>query len=230
MNKILAIVAHPDDEALGVCGTLIRHAQAGDEVYLCVMCGRVKYRADKPTPEQLKAQIHAAGKIIGIKDTVIYNFPNVEMNTVPIIKLVQAVEKVLTKWKPDIIYTHFWGDLNDDHKKVFEAVTAAEKMPERHKLKDFPINKIKKIYCFETPGSTGWAPQIPQNMFMPNTFVNITEEIFEKKNKALKQYGEVLITPHPRSTENIFALAKYRGSQVGFKFAEAFILLKRKIK
>ena len=219
----------PDDECLGVCGTLIKHVKAGDELYLCIMCGQVKARADKPTPEKLQSQIEGAGRIIGIKDTIVYDFPNIEMNTIPILKLVQAVETVLIKWKPDIIYTHFWGDLNDDHKRVFDAVVAAERLPERRNLKDFPADQIKEIYCFETPGSTGWAPQIYQNMFMPNTFVNI-KDVFDIKNKALKEYGEVLSTPHPRSTENILALAKYRGSQAGFKLAEAFILLKGKIK
>lgn len=228
MKKILAIVAHPDDECLGVGGTLMKHVQNGDVVYLCFMCGQVKHRADNPTPEMLEKQINTSGKILGIKDIMIYDFPNIEMNTVPIIKLVQAVEKVLRKWKPDIIYTHFWGDLNDDHKKVFEAVMAAERMPERSKIKDFPADKIKEVYCFETPGSTGWAPQIPQSLFAPNTFVNI-EDTFEIKNEALKVYGEVLSISHPRSTENILALARYRGAQAGFKLAEAFILLKRKI-
>jgi hypothetical protein len=66
--------------------------------------------------------------------------------------------------------------------------------------------------------------------FRPNFFVNIDSEI-ESKLGALNFYDfEMREFPHPRSKENIKALSQIRGSEIGFKYAEAFMLIRGGLK
>jgi LmbE family N-acetylglucosaminyl deacetylase len=55
--SVLCVVAHPDDEVLGVGGTLARHASDGDDVHVCVFSDGVTSRYD---------DIEVAGEGIGL--------------------------------------------------------------------------------------------------------------------------------------------------------------------
>jgi len=224
--NVLVIAAHPDDEVLGLGGTLAKHNNAGDSTYLCILCEQVDARKNKPEHEDFKKQIQNAADILGINDTMFFNFPNIKMNTIPMIDLVKAIEKAIIKYKPEIIYTHHGGDLNDDHKIVFNATMAAIRLPERGTVGNISRNMIKEILCYETPSSTEWAAPLSEFVFKPNVFVDI-KDTFKSKIIAIEQYIEIIKEyPHPRSLENLEALAKYRGSQSGLKLAEAFMLMR----
>lgn len=224
--NVLVIAAHPDDEVLGLGGTLAKHNIAGDSIYLCILCEQVDARKNKPEHDDFKKQIQNAAEILGIKNTMFFDFPNIKMNTVPTVDLVQAIEKAIIEYKPGIIYTHHGGDLNDDHKIVFNATMTAIRLPERGTVENISIDMIKEVLCYETPSSTEWAAPLPEFAFQPNVFVDI-KDTFESKIIAIEQYiGIIKEYPHPRSIENLEALAKYRGMQSGFELAEAFMLMR----
>ena len=224
--NVLVIAAHPDDEVLGLGGTLAKHNIAGDSIYLCILCEQVDARKNKPEHEDFKIQIQNAAEILGINDTMFFDFPNIKMNTIPMIDLVKAIEKAIIKYKPGIIYTHHGGDLNDDHKIAFNATMAAIRLPERRTVENISRNLIKQVLCYETPSSTEWGAPLSEFVFKPNVFVDI-KDTFKSKIIAIEQYiGIIKEYPHPRSVENLESLAKYRGAQSGLELAEAFMLMR----
>jgi LmbE family N-acetylglucosaminyl deacetylase len=84
----------------------------------------------------------------------------------------------------------------------------------------------KKIYAFEVMSNSEWNLSNFNSAFQPNVIQVITKTINKKVN-ALKFYkNEMRKYPHARSLENVINLAKFRGASVGFKYAEAFTLLR----
>ena len=224
-KNVLVVGAHPDDEILGAGGTLIRHARSGDKVFSCILSEGATARYGEDMIPVLREHVKKAGDIIGISDVVFHDFENIRMNAVPALEVVRAVELAILKFRPEIIYTHSSGDVNMDHRVVFDAVVAAMRLPERRRH-DLPINMIKKVYCFETPSSTDWAPPLAGHAFMPNFFVDVKDTI-DTKLEALKVYEtETKRYPHPRSLEAIKMRANIRGIECGMEFAEAFMLIR----
>lgn len=204
MSRVMAIVAHPDDEILGVGGTLIKHVGKGDKVYCLILGEGVTSRKGIDDSEQeeklkkLKKQTKKAGEIIGFEEIFFSDFPDNRFDEVPLLEIIQAVEEYIDKIEPDLIYTHYYDDLNIDHRKTFEAVITA--------TRPFGNYSTKEIYCFETPSSTEWNFKNDNNNFEPNHFVDISDHI-DEKIKALKRYEneirEYPIRDHPKLSEQL---------------------------
>lgn len=213
----LVIVAHPDDEILGFGATGSALISKGEIVQPLIICGEVAHRKYRPNLSNLKTDIINANKFLGFSAPIILNYPNLELNTIPTVNLVKDIEKVILNFKPNRIFTHHHNDLNEDHFFVFKATMAAVKYFQRNKI----IESFDSIFLMEILSSSEWG-LINNNLFSPNTFIDIEGHI-SKKISSLKLYKRILRKPpHPRSIRSIKALVTYRGSQSGFKFAEAF--------
>jgi N-acetylglucosamine malate deacetylase 1 len=217
MEKILVLCAHPDDETLGLGGTLSLHSKNGDQVFVLFFTdGETARKKDSKDVILRKKQAIAACKILGIKKTKFLNYPDENLDTFPLLEISRHIESIITEWSPSVVYTHFWGDVNQDHKKIFEATKIATRPK--------PFSPIKKIICYETPSSTEWG-RVPE-IFNPNLFVDITSTL-KKKISALQKYkNEIQPFPHPRSKKSIITRSQYWGSSVGIKNSESFILLR----
>lgn len=219
-KKILCVVAHPDDEALGVGGTLIRHAQIGDQVEIIILSdgeGAKSENSAKDLERNNKAILWAdrAGCIVRQH----FDFPDQQLDTVPLIKIVKLLETEIENFKPDVIYTHHPGDMNSDHQIAAQCVLAA-KRPMHSK------GQLPDVFAFETPSSTDQAPYVAPFVFLPNHYV-ILDDLLDDKMSALNVYGNELgPPPHPRSIESIRALATKRGAECGALAAEAFVTLR----
>ena len=208
--KILVLAAHPDDEVLGMGGTIKKLSKMGNKIHLCIVSegASAQYKDKKMIKIRQKSCIKS-GKILGISGFSFLSFPDAKLDSIPQLEINKEIEKIISKIKPDVVYTISNGDGSKDHEKVFESVLISAR----------PItSNVKKILSYELPG----LRYIP---FTPNIYEDITNEL-KIKNKAFMSYqSEVEKFPHPRSIESIESLAKYRGSQVGLKFAEAFKLI-----
>lgn len=215
MMKILIIAPHPDDEVLGCGGTVAKHSKRGDEVYLCIVTKAYTPDWSEEFLKNRPKEIEKSNKILGIKKTYFLDYLTVKLDTIPQKELNEAISKVVNEVNPDILYIPHKGDLNKDHRLVFESCLVATR-PANH--------KVKRILSYETLSETEWGQSIEP--FIPNVYIDISET-FEAKIEAMKAYeSELKQYPHPRSLEIVEALAKKRGSEVGVKAAEAFILIR----
>lgn len=223
--KYLFVVAHPDDEALGAGGTISKLSKE-HTVDVCIMSSEAKARAFRPEDNELDHDMHESCAILGINRIYEGAFPNIEMNTVPHLKLVQFIEKAIMGSQAEIIVTHHPSDTNNDHMHTSLACQAAMRLFQRRT--DVP--PIKELWFMEVLSSTEWAVNTAMNRFTPNTFIEIGRDGLDTKLKALAAYRGVMRDyPHPRSKEALEGLAAYRGAQSGCVYAEAFECVFRRI-
>ena len=232
--NILVIIAHPDDEVLGMGGTILKHAKNGDRVTVAYLTTGItsrrsinyktnpKYEPTKKQEANMRKQINELRsdakkvcKFLKVKKTMFFDYPDNELDTIPLLKIIKTVEKLVKETKPERIYTSHFGDLNIDHRIVYESVLTAVRPTEL---------TVKEILCFELLSSTEWSFSYE---FKPNYFIDIKNEL-ENKIKAMKLYkNEIRKFPHPRSIENIKNSAYKWGSVSGLDAAEAFQLIRK---
>lgn len=213
----LVVVAHPDDEILGAGATIHKLIQEGHNVAVAIMVSQVAARKDLSST--LSDDEREALSIVGVEKTYHANFPNIRMNTVPHLELVQFIEKCIEDWNAEAIITHHPSDTNNDHVQTSYAVQAACRLFQRRDN----LPTLKELLYMEVPSSTEWSFDTSANRFSPNYFIEISKEGVDIKIKALSAYKGVMRPyPHPRSNEALEGLATYRGVQAGCYYAEAF--------
>ena len=213
----LVVVAHPDDEVLGAGATIHKLIQNGHKVAVAIMVSQAAARKD--LSDTLSDDERKALSIIGVEKTYHASFPNIQMNTVPHLELVQFIESCIEDWKAEAIITHHPSDTNNDHVQTSYAVQAACRLFQRRD--NMPA--LKELLYMEVPSSTEWSFDTSANRFAPNYFVEIGKDGVEIKIKSLSAYKGVMRPyPHPRSNEGLEGLAAYRGVQAGCNYAEAF--------
>ena len=216
--KVLIVVAHPDDEVLGVGGTILKHVDRGDHVDLLILGDGESSRSDGVDINKRATQAKEAAKSLGVGSLFLENLPDNQFDTVSLLKIVKIVEQYLNNVQPGIVYTHSISDLNIDHQLTFKAVLTA--------CRPKPGHFVKKLFSFEVLSSTEWQCKSSQSNFCPTVYNDITDFI-EKKVGILEVYkDEVNAFPHPRSKEGVMVLSKYRGMESGYNFAEAFQLIR----
>lgn len=217
--RLLVIAPHPDDEVLGVGGTMARFGQEGHDVVVAIVTQGDPSLFDPASVEQVRQEALEAHQRLGVRDTIfLEGFPAALLDTIPHARLNEAMGKLLDDVKPDILFVPFNGDLHRDHRLVFESALVA--------ARPHPTQPLQAIYAYETLSETNWnaAPLTPG--FLPNTYFDISS-VLELKLEAMRSYQSQLKPfPHERSLEAIRALARLRGATVGFEAAEAFVLIR----
>lgn len=226
-KRIMIVVAHPDDEILGIGATMHKMIKEQKVMTHVVILGEgITSRSDQRDAEKWekelsihKANILAAQKVIGYHTVSIYDFPDNRFDSVPLLDIIKIVEHEKENFNPDIIFTHHGGDLNVDHQLTFKAViTATRPMEGEH---------TKTIITFETPSGTEWQASSSPFLFTPNLYVRVSENDVKCKNDAMEKYQfEKRAFPHPRSTESLIIKAQNRGVEVGTAYAEAFCVIR----
>ena len=168
--------------------------------------------------DKREKQAREAAAAFGAKEVILDKLPDQRFDTVPFLEIVQRIEKLILEKRYDFIYTNSPYDLNLDHRITSQAVITA--------CRPGPGFPVKKILTFEVLSSTEWQIKDQANAFSPTAYENISDFI-EEKIGIFKIYAdEAREYPHPRSAEGIKILARYRGMQVGYPYAEAFQLIR----
>lgn len=224
MNRILVIVAHPDDEVLGMGGTIKKLTTSGAEVHLLIVTdGSTSqyYGAedlDKIILEK-KKETKKSAELLGIKSIIYGGLPDMKLDITPHTEINKVIENAIDDICPDTVFTHFWGDVNKDHQAVYESTLVA--------VRPLPGQVVKELYCFSVPSSTEWNPCKQDTIFLPNIFVEI-EEYKQQKYEAMSAYAtELRAYPHPRSIQHLQELDVAVGLQIGMKATESFVCLRK---
>ena len=216
MNYLI-VVAHPDDEVLGAGATICKLIMQGNKVAVAIMSGHAAARNNRSAT--LSEDEEKAMSIMGVEKVYHADFPNIKMNTVPHLELVQYIEQCIEDWQAEVIFTHHPSDTNIDHQETSRAAVAACRLFQRKE----GIPQLRELSYMEVPSSTEWSLNSAENRFTPNKFVEIGKSGVEKKLEALSAYTGVMRPyPHPRSVEALTGLAASRGAQAGCAYAEAF--------
>ena len=214
-NQVLVIAVHPDDETLGCGGSLLKHKDSGDDIHWLICTSLVQ---KNKYYQKRDKEINQVSKLFKFSSVNKLLFETTKIDQYKLNDLIDKISLVIDKIKPNIIYLPFKDDVHTDHKIIFEASYSC--------TKSFRNPFIKKIYMMETLSETDFAPSIPQQSFVPNTFVDISKYM-EKKIKIMNVYkSEISQHPFPRSEKNIKALGTLRGASCGCEYAESFMLLK----
>lgn len=224
MKKVLVIAAHPDDEVMGLGGTIAKLSAQGVECHLLIVTdgSSSQYRGSDHLGEIIEAkkiETKNCADTLGFRSIHYGGLPDMKLDTTPHIVINQVIEKVINKVQPDTVFTHFWGDVNRDHQEVYKSTLVA--------VRPVMGQVVKELYCYRVPSSTEWTPNKADTMFMPNYFVNI-EKYAEQKYKAFACYStELREYPHPRSVQYLRETDKAVGIRIGQLAAEEFVLLRK---
>lgn len=224
MKKILVVAAHPDDEVLGMGGTIAKLTREGNEVYVLIVTdgSSSQYRGSNQLAqiiEDKKKETMACARILGVKEVMYGALPDMKLDTVPHICINKVIEDAVRYVQPEIVFTHFWGDVNIDHQQVYKSTLVAAR----------PVmgQVVKELYCYRVPSSTEWTPCTAGTMFMPNVFVDIKDSANLKYNAFAEYRTELREYPHPRSIQHLKELDIARGLEFGQGPTETFVLLRR---
>ena len=216
--RVLVIAPHPDDEVLGVGGTIAKRAGEGHEVYVCVVTKAFPPLFSEEIVEQARTECREADQALGVIETSFLDFPAVTLETVPRYELNGGIAKTIQRIKPDEVYIPHRGDMQLDHKMIVDAAMVALRPKYEH--------VVKRIYAYETLSETGWDLPNTVNEFIPTVYEDITDTL-DRKLKAINLFqSQIEAFPAARSIGAIEALARYRGATVGVRAAEAFSLVR----
>jgi LmbE family N-acetylglucosaminyl deacetylase len=214
-ERVLCVAAHPDDESLGCGATLAKHAAAGDAVSVVVLADGVTSRnglMSVPVAAQERHdQCRAACKVLGTEDVWLHQFPDQRLDRFDARQIAERIEHHVARFKPTIVYTHWRGDINSDHRVVSELVAVA--------CRPQPEQTVRRVLMFEVPSSTEWG-----DGFCPQWFEEV-DDFLQAKLDAVACYGaEIRAWPHARSLDNVRMRARVRGATIGTEAAEAFVI------
>lgn len=216
--RVLVIAPHPDDEIIGVGGTIAKRTRAGDEVYVCIVTKGQQPLFDPAFIEQGRKECREADSKLGVKETIFLDFPAVMLETVPRYEFNGKIAEVVQRLKPDEVYIPHRGDMQLDHQLVVDAAMVAV----RPRGNCYP----KRVYAYETLSETGWNIPNTVNEFIPTVYEDISDTLAAKLEAMNVFRSQLAPFPAARSIGAIEALAKYRGATVNVTAAEAFSLVR----
>ena len=217
-KRILIVSPHPDDETLGVGGTIAKYSNKGHEVNVLTISGHLPPLYKREDYEKTVEEARRAFKVLGVTKSVFLELPATMIGDLPLHELNQKIFQIVSDFNPQIVFCPY-PDRHVDHRLVFDSVMVATR----------PVGmgrNIEIVAAYETLSETHWnAPHIEPN-FTPNWVIDISDSI-KKKIEALKCYeSQISNFPGPRSVESLEALAKFRGTQAGFSYGEGMHIIR----
>ncbi|MXU65204.1 PIG-L deacetylase family protein [Oceanomicrobium pacificus] len=217
-GPVLVIAPHPDDEVLGVGGTMARLADAGREVHVCVATRGQPPQFSDDMVASVRAEAAAAHAVLGVTRTHWLDLPAAALGEHPHGAVNGAIGGLVADLGPDLIFAPHPGDIHLDHQLVFLSTLVAS----RPHQADYPAT----LLAYETLSETNWNAPYLTPAFVPNVFVDVSDTLDRKLGAFAAFESQVKPAPHERSVEALRALATLRGATVHKQAAEGFVLVR----
>jgi LmbE family N-acetylglucosaminyl deacetylase len=204
-HKVLILCPHTDDGDLGAGASIARFIKEGKEVYYAAFSVCELSLPNGISKDLITQEFYQAVKVLGIpvENTILFDY---EVRTFPLYRqeILEKLVQLNAKIKPDLVLAPSSHDVHQDHNVMYSEA----------------------IRAFKGTSSI-WGYEHPWNNLSITTdiFVRLTEEHLNIKLNALKQYKSQSSRNYMDS-EFIKSLAYTRGVQSGFKYAEAFELIR----
>lgn len=212
IKSLVVIAPHPDDETLGAGGTIARFAEAGVKVSVLIVSGHLPPLYPQEAFDTTRREADAALKILGAHDWEFLQIPATKVHEAPVAEVTGKINAFIKARAPEAVLIPF-PDRHIDHRILFDySVVACRPVHDK---------APKIVLAYETLSETHWNVPGIEAAFVPELFIDVTDQI-EKKKAALDAYASQVHTAPSRSIEACMALARFRGSQNGFTYAEAY--------
>lgn len=213
-STVLVVAAHPDDEVLGLAGTLARHVAGGDDVHALVLCEGMSLRYPDAKEDLLAAEGRACAQVLGLASWTLIGLPDQRLDQLSLVEVAAPIERAVRDLSPQIVYVPWRGDINRDHVLTHDAALVAARCK---------VPSIQQVFAYETPSETEWG--VPYN-FSPNHFVDISRFLDLKLQAVACYVSQTPAAPHPRSIDHLRLRARYWGQCMMMDAAEPFALLR----
>ena len=215
-KKTLIIAPHLDDETIALGGTIRKLSKTKSQINVIIVGGHLPPLYKKEDYQITKNESKKALKILGVKKIYYLDIPALEFHRKYYNTMNSKINALMNDFNPTTVFIPF-PDRHIDHRTVFDCAMVNTRPNKK--------NHPKFVLSYETLSETHWnAPYIEAN-FTPDFFVNIDETI-KDKIKALNCYQSQIKDNQSRSIQAVQALARFRGSQNGCKYAEGFKLIR----
>jgi len=217
--KVLVVAPHPDDEVLGVGGTIARLASEGNDVTVTIVTKGWEPLFSNSIVEQARAEAREANKIMGVNFLRFMDMSVTKLGQIPTHELNEKFDRLMDEEKPEMVFLPFAGDRHEDHRQVFQACMVALRPASSR-------NHVQRILCYETVSETHWSAAYIEPCFEPQLWIDISKQLPIKLQAMQKYKSQLKPGPDARSLEAIASLAKWRGSVAGMDAAECFVVVR----
>lgn len=205
--KILVFGAHADDAEIGMGATIARYVTEGHEVKIvCAIIPHETVNGQIEVEKKLireKAAIKSAqilGAELEILDINPYEF---EVNR----KYTKIFDSIVREYNPDQVFVSWCYDSHQDHKAIANMVFSSARK-----------NNFS-LYMYESMMPGGLVPQ----PFNTHLYIDVSG-YYDKKIECLKEYYSIRL--FDQVGEGVVGRARFRGTQIGVKYAECFEIVK----
>lgn len=207
-KNILAIGAHADDVEIGCGGTIASHIKNGDRVIILIMTESFFTNYDGKvlrTKEEGQIEEESSAKILGA-ELINLGF---KTKQVPYSgESIEAINEIIDKYNIDFIYTHWYHDTHQDHRRTTQSVLSAGRY-------------VKNILMYEPEYPAGRSYSGFHNQYYVDisTTIGIKMDSLNVHKSQIKKYGDDFL-------KAVEARARHRGYEIGSKYAECFEVLR----
>jgi N-acetylglucosamine malate deacetylase 1 len=217
-DRVLAVVAHPDDAELLCAGTLARAKEDGADIAICVMCQGDRGQPAKPIPNlatKRRKEMLEAAKLLGAK---IFFGGFSDGTLADTTQSRGTLIEIFRRFNPTLVLAHSANDYHVDHRATSALAEAASWSCASHgqKTKSAPMN---------TPPTLWWMDTINMSGFEPSFYIDVTR-FLPLKQRMLQCHKSQLARGQDGDFSPLSELMRLqalaRGAQSGVGAAEAF--------